>query len=800
MTQPPDPSAPHSTSCWPPRTEDEPRSAAPPTEWEEGTPPTDIEVPAARPRPGPRRDTRRLPHGLRERFRLRAVLRDPTEPHQAAVYRVEDDSGLHILKWYDRDHAPDPQVWRLLSGQPRPHLLHLTETHPDGADGHPYDLAPSFGETDLATFLADHLTHSGSPVQRSFVFSIVRQLHEALTELHGLGIVHRDVSPSNIMLRTVDPTEPDVVLVDIGVSAFAATERYSARDERWVGTIAYMSPQELLRHQLIHPPADWWSLGVIVAEMAGGRHPMHPVTDPDDLRDEIVSRGPHLSRIADPRLELLCTGLLTLDHERRWGSEEVAEWLAGRSPRVAPAHPGAAPGWPDRAALQDIPPFTFLGTEHALPLRLARAFNDNWNSAKALLKTRAGRERLADWLGRFEDSGLLDADDLTTVLDLLRGGRPAPTLLVRVITCLGPTLEASYRGQPFDPAGLHELIRAAEHDDEWALSVVADLRKYTILPLLAGRPGGEELRHVHQRWLSARSRWDGLVDEVAGLAAPLHEVRREVRDALGPDDQRDVALLALAAAPAASRRRLGELADERLRGPAGAVDWYCRLTTDRGDLVRLHLADRLTGFAERAALADEIRRETDRRVVRALLARDAAEMWLRRQEMPLMLGWAAGGALALVLPWIFVIGISDLVGHPAQETVLVAWLLAVPGAAAVLALELWTAYRIGSPGYHPELSLAGRAIDAFQRPARFLRLPGARFPVRGLLILLPCALLWLTMVYAAWAWPAGTVAGLAWWTWYRLRLWRRRTARLRHGPAEGDRPQLTAPYGRGAHR
>jgi eukaryotic-like serine/threonine-protein kinase len=111
--------------------------------------------------------------------------------------------------------------------------------------------------------------------------------------------------------------------------------------------------------------------------------------------------------------------------------------------------------------------------------------------------------------------------------------------------------------------------------------------------------------------------------------------------------------------------------------------------------------------------------------------------------------------------------------------VVTAWMLAVPGAAAVLALELWAAYRIGSPGYHPDRSLAGLVIDRSQPIARFLRRPGSRFPVRSLLILPPLVLLWLTMVYAAWVWPVATVAALAGWTWYRLRGWRRHLAELR---------------------
>ncbi len=793
MTQPPEgvPEAAEDGAA--PATEYEP-AAALPTEYEPAArhpqptvpsaadghnipPATEHEPPAGGSAPRPRGDTRQLPRSLRARFTLRAVLSSPDEPHRAAVYRVEDGRHLRILKWYDRAHAPETKVWQLLGERARPHLLQLIETEAHGADGHPYDLAPSYGETDLAAYLRNN----PGRLDPAFIHSVVRQLHEALTTLHELGVVHRDVSPANIMLSTLDPADPHVVLVDFGVSAYAPEERYSTRDDRWVGTTAYMSPQAVLRNQRIHPPGDWWSLGMVAAEMAGGRHPMYPLTDPDYLRDEIVSRGPDLSRVTEPRLLRLCMGLLTLDYDHRWGSDEVAQWLAGGAPPVARAHEGSAPGWPEQSADTDIEPFAFLGGHYTRPALLARAFSDNWRSAARLLAGRSTREQFTGWLRQFENTGLLDRAELAAICRLLQD-KPGPATLVRLISCLGPTLDASYRGVPLDPAGLRELIHAAGNDDEFALSVLADLRRHTILPLLAHRPGGEDLDRVQQRWLTARARWPLLLDEVCGQSAVLRDARREVTEAIGPEQQLLVDLLALAAMPSAARRHLGSLADgllAELTADTVSVDWYRRLVADRDDVLRLQLAQRLAGFARLDADAQLRQIAAHRRLVRSALARDGAELWLRRQEMLPMLGWAVGGALALVLPWIFVIGLSDLIGRPGQQSVLVAWMLAVPGGAAVLALELLTAYRIGSPGYHPDLSLAGRVIDFSQRPARFLRVRGARFPVRGLLLLVPLGLLWLTVVYAAWVWPAGTVAVLAWWTWHRLRQWRRRTAHLR---------------------
>nr|WTB10456.1 protein kinase [Streptomyces antimycoticus] len=769
--------------------------------------PTEDEIPSAAPAQVAhggrdlRGDTGALPVSLRDRFRLRAVLRRPDHPHQAAVYRVEDERGSHILKWYHRGHAPDRRVWEALRDRPRRHLTHFTETGDTengdtGADGHPYDLAPSYGETDLAGYLRDN----PGPADPVLIHSVVRQLHEALTTLHELNIVHRDISPANIVLGSLDPAAPDLVLVDFAVSAHEPNERYT-RDERWVGTALYMSPQASLRHQLIHPPADWWSLGMIVAEMAGGRHPVR-FTDNDFVREEISSRAPDLSLVTDHRLRLLCMGLLTRDPDHRWGTDEVAQWLVGGSPPIAPWEAGTAPGASDPEDAPDIEPFAFLDEHYTRPKQLARAFSENWRPARQLISRRRGRGELIRWLRQFEGAPDRDADELAALLGLLESHHPAaaprepkPVTMVRLISWLGPTLDASYRGVPLDHAGLGELLREAGRGDEFALSVVADLRDHTILPLLDSRPGGEGLAEVQQRWLTARSRWQHTVDEVLHESAWLRDRRAEVRAATRLDRSRLAALLSLAAAPTAHRRRLQERT-ARIQGALPQpVAWYGRLVRDPEDLVRLQLAEWLAGFAEQESSEAQGRLDGERALLRHERDLDVATLWVRRQDMLPTLGWALGGAVAFVFPWIFVIGLGDLVGWPAQRAVVTAWMLAVPAAAAVLALELWTAYRIGSPGYHPDRSLAGLLIDRALPVARFIRRPGSRFPVQGLLILPVIALLWATVAYAPWVWPLATVAVLVWWTWHRLRCWRRYMAELRgrderHRPG---RPRAAAP-------
>ncbi|MER6916536.1 protein kinase [Streptomyces sp. NPDC000594] len=751
----------------------------------------------------PRGDTGRLPRSLSHRFRLLAVVRRPAHRHQAAVLRVTDATGLtHVLKWYDHEHAPEPRVWELLSA-PHPHLARFTETDPTGADGHPYDLVPSYGETDLATYLKDN----PGPVPAPFVTGVVRQLHRALTTLHELGLVHRDVSPANVVLGRLDPADPELTLVDFGVSAYAPEER-SARGTRWVGTMPYMSPQSVLRHQMIHPPGDWWSLGMIAAEMAGGRHPI-PYTTPEMVQEEIASRGIDLRRVTDTRLALLCQGLLTRDPDHRWGSGEVARWLAGDSPQTAPWDPGAAPPVSDPSLRPGVEPFLFLGEPHTRPQQLARAFSENWRAAVRTLGKRDDREGFTNWLRQFGEAPGHDRTELNALIGLLAERAPRPATLVRLISWLGPALDASYRGVPIDRAGLTELADLAVRGDEFALDVVNDLREHTLLPLLDHRPGGDGLRGIDRDWIAALSHWENQVDEAIAQAPSLRAREREIHRYTALTPVRRAALLALVASPTSRYHRLAERAARTEAALPRPVAWYSRLIRDRDgaegadgripvpELVRLQLADLLAGEAERASwqAQNEIEQEA---ALRGLLAdEDAAARWVRRQDTLPTLGWALAGALMLVIPWLLLIGLGDLLGRPSQPAVVRAWMLAVPGAVATVAIELWTAYRIGAPAYHPDRSVAGLLIDRALPFARFVRQPGSRFPVRGLLLLLPLALMWLTVMYLPWLWPALTVAGLAGWSVWRLYGWQRLREEVRSGAGGNGGPPAgpTGPAG-----
>ncbi len=171
-------------------------------------------------------------------------------------------------------------------------------------DGRTYLAMELVDAADLATVVQRH-----GPRDSVWMAGVALQVLGALDSAHTAGIVHRDVKPSNIMVR------PDgaVKLTDFGIAQTTDDPRLT-HNGGIVGSPAYMSPDRLHGWEA-SPASDLWALGVTMAHAVEGISPFERTSTASTLH--AVMNEPPVLRRASPALAQVIHGLLTVDPARR---------------------------------------------------------------------------------------------------------------------------------------------------------------------------------------------------------------------------------------------------------------------------------------------------------------------------------------------------------------------------------------------------------------------------------------------------------------------------------------------------
>jgi serine/threonine protein kinase len=156
-----------------------------------------------------------------------------------------------------------------------------------------------------------------------------QQLLGALAATHALGIVHRDVKPDNVLLRTDGVAK----LTDYGIARVPANVSKSTGN-MIAGTVAYMSPEQV-QGQPLDGRSDLYSAGVVLFELLTGRLPF-PTEDRSDWLvacDHVQKDPPSLRQFlpqAPLELEMLVARALAKHaHERFQNAIEFGDAFRG---------------------------------------------------------------------------------------------------------------------------------------------------------------------------------------------------------------------------------------------------------------------------------------------------------------------------------------------------------------------------------------------------------------------------------------------------------------------------------------
>ena len=189
----------------------------------------------------------------------------------------------------------------------------------------------------------DGLLRSG-PMDPARAVRIVAQVAEALDAAHRVGLVHRDVKPSNVLVDAND----FAYLIDFGIARVSGQAGLTSTG-MFLGTWAYMAPERFTTGQVDHR-ADVYALACVLFECLTGRRPFEGDGVEQQAAGHMFAEPPRPSSwVAGVPVGLdavIATGMAK-DPTLRYGTAtELARAAEAALHRAAPSAPTTRPGAP----------------------------------------------------------------------------------------------------------------------------------------------------------------------------------------------------------------------------------------------------------------------------------------------------------------------------------------------------------------------------------------------------------------------------------------------------------------------
>jgi integral membrane sensor domain MASE1 len=116
-------------------------------------------------------------------------------------------------------------------------------------------------------------------------------LAEGLATAHAGGVIHCDIKPANVMLTD---DAPGVKILDFGISRMERRSGVSPAGSSLAGSPPYVSPEQISEPEQVGPPADVYSLGVLLFEALAGTRPFEAASASGFLLAHLTQAIPDL--------------------------------------------------------------------------------------------------------------------------------------------------------------------------------------------------------------------------------------------------------------------------------------------------------------------------------------------------------------------------------------------------------------------------------------------------------------------------------------------------------------------------
>ncbi|KAF2421827.1 kinase-like protein [Tothia fuscella] len=210
------------------------------------------------------------------------------EPGKAVALKVT------FLMGTEPPHDPAREI-RTLKKAAHPRIIPLLESFPGPDSTRQLVLVTPFMPYDLAMILRNGY------IAEDHGRTYLRCIFEALAYLHSQGIIHRDVKPGNILMKSLSGP---AYLADFGIVWVPDDPTSEAPDEKItdVGTTSYRPPEILFGNKSYGCSLDAWAAGCVAAQVITSS--MKPLFDSGDMGSDLTLIQSIFKGLGTPTLEM----------------------------------------------------------------------------------------------------------------------------------------------------------------------------------------------------------------------------------------------------------------------------------------------------------------------------------------------------------------------------------------------------------------------------------------------------------------------------------------------------------------